>query len=297
MPSVTELSPRKLKQQITSKLDCNAGIEPAALQEVPDWDADSEFIAVEAIKNLLEGADIKDTAQGTRTSPLEIDKRTSPSNSFFDDALFVSDDHTVDEDMDLPGIFSILDEIDSLLMPLPDIPTSGLSHILPDEPSILSTLDLEYYKRLPPLPVDAALEGALPWAPLPPRRGGQFGDDAVAEPNAHAATSARESGAHHIGAMGNIEDGEIEECAEASQVTKPHPPSSTSLDSLIKLRLQRSASEREPPSSSAAALPPQPQPNTSKHILPDLDDPGATSKLVSAFMALRGVKKARVHIK
>ena len=254
--------------------------------------AGSKLLAEEEVKRPVEGEGVRAASQGTRTPPLELDRRSSASNSFFDDAFFVSDDHKEDDDIQMQSIATILDQIDNLLMPLPTIPNSGPNHIAPDELSMLSTLDWEYHKQLPPLNIGATLEAHLPWAPLPLRRGGQFGEEALEEPGRHRTINAPETALELIGRIGSIEDVEIEECTETKEATKPQPPSKSSLDSLIRLRLQRSASERAPPSSSHI-LPPQSK--TPKPILPSADDPGATSKLVSAFMTLRGVKKPGAH--
>ncbi|OAA77039.1 hypothetical protein LEL_06723 [Akanthomyces lecanii RCEF 1005] len=270
LPSATEPPLGEIEQQPNSKSCDNDKVESQALHLVPEAATESAFTAGDNVKTLVAGNGIKDASDGIRTHPLELDGRSSPSNSFFDDAFFVNDEQKDDEDIEMQSIALILDRIDNLLIPLPILSTSGPNHITPDELSML--------------------KAALPWTPLPPRRGGQFGEEALEEPRKHPTTNALETTHLLIGIIGNIEDVEVEECAETKEATKPQPPLKNSLDSLVRLRLQRSASERAPPSSSHI-LPPQSK--TPTPILPSANDPGATSKLVSAFMTLRGVKKRR----
>ncbi|KAJ4154095.1 hypothetical protein LMH87_010558 [Akanthomyces muscarius] len=288
--SATEPPLGEIEQQPNSKSCDNDKVGSQALHLVPEAATGSAFTAGDNVKTLVAGNGIKDASDGIRTHPLELDGRSSPSNSFFDDAFFVNDEQKDDEDIEMQSIALILDRIDNLLIPLPILSTSGPNHITPDELSMLSTLNWEYQRQLPPLNIDATMEAALSWTPLPPRRGGQFGEEALEEPSKHPTTNALETTPMLIGIIGNIEDVEVEECAETKEATKPQPPLKNSLDSLVRLRLQRRASERAPPSSSHT-LPPQPK--TPTPILPSANDPGATSKLVSAFMTLRGVKKRR----
>ncbi|KAM3447497.1 hypothetical protein MY3296_008677 [Beauveria thailandica] len=214
-------------------------------------------------------------------------------NSFFEDALFVSSEYHQDEDIEMESIASILDQIDSLLMPLPNVPSSDLRYLTSEKQTLFSALEWEHHKHLPPLPLDPALEEALPWAPLPPRCRGQFEFEPLVEHCEHTAQQEQNSQIH-IESIGNIKDGEIEECPKPVEAAKPQPPSTNALDSLIKLRLQRSAYECAPQSTANIS---SMQSQDIKPILPKVDDPGATSKLVSAFMSLRGVKAPRLDRK
>ncbi|KAM3456720.1 hypothetical protein NHJ6243_008059 [Beauveria neobassiana] len=243
--------------------------------------------------NLVGSAQVKDTDHGKGTFPLEIDVDMNAGGSFFEDTLFVTSEHYQDEDIEVESMASILDQIDSLLMPLPNVPPSDLSYITSEKPRLFSALEWEHHKHLPPLPLDLALEEALPWAPLPPRRRGQCEFEALVEPCEHTASEEQDRQIH-IGSIGNIKDGEIEECSEPEEAAKPQPPPTNALDSQIKLRLQRSASERAPQSTANVS---SMQSQDIKPILPKVDDPGATSMLVSAFMSLRGVKAPRSNRK
>ncbi|KAM3482221.1 hypothetical protein MY8738_004060 [Beauveria namnaoensis] len=252
-----------------------------------------ETIFREKTANLVGSAQVKDTDHGKGTFPLEIGVDMNAGGSFSEDALFVSSEHYQDEDIEVESIASILDQIDSLLMPLPNVPPSDLSYITSEKPRLFSALEWEHHKHLPPLPLDLALEEALPWAPLPPQRRGQFEFEPLVEPWEHTASEDQDRQIH-IGSIGNIKDGEIEECPEPEEAAKPQPPPTNALDSLIKLRLQRRASERAPQSTANVS---SMQSQEIKPILPKGDDPGATSMLVSAFMSLRGVKAPRSNRK
>ncbi|KAM3511488.1 hypothetical protein MY11210_004846 [Beauveria gryllotalpidicola] len=280
------------KQQDTIKVSDRNDTDQQAFQQEPGATY-PKIIAEKETANPVVNSQVKDTDQRNRTSPLEIDVGMNADGSFFEDALFVSSEHYQDEDVVMESIASILDQIDSLLMPLPNVPPSDLSHISSEKPTLLSALGWEHHKHLPPLPLNPALEEALPWAPLPPRRRGQFEFEPLAEPCKNTVTQEQDSQIH-IGSIGNINDGEIEECPEPEEAAEPQPLPTNALDSLIKLRLQRSASERAPQSmANVSSMPSQ----DTKPILPKVDDPGATSKLVSAFMSLRGVKAPRSNRK
>lgn len=294
LPSATRPSLSETGQQPDTILCYHNKDEAQALSLMVGAADGSGVLAVDEAKTVLVGDAIKDAGEGIATHPLGPDERSSPGNSFFDDAFFVTDEHTEDENNEIQSIASILDRIDNLLLPLPAIPASYPNHISSDELSMLSTLNWEYHKQLPPLNIDATLEAALPWAPLPPRHGSQFGEESLAKLQLHTAANATESIQKLIGVIDNINDEEVQELAGTKEATKPQSRSENSLDSLIRLRLQRSTSERAPPSSSHI-LPPQSRISTP--ILPSADDPGATSKLVSAFMTLRGVKKPHAHRK
>lgn len=278
--------------QASTTWDSNV-IGRQALHREPEEVADENRISEAETPALIAATGAEDVSHGLPIRVLEATGHGDPSNTFFDDAFFVGSDHDQDEHIEMQNIASILDKIDRLLLPLPNVSTFDLDHCIAEKSATLGTLELESYKRLPPLRVDPALEEALPWAPLPPRRRGQFEAETLAAPKKYTTRDARENGPSRIGAIGTIEDGEIEECSEPQKATKPPPPPN-SLDALIKLRLQRGVSEKGSPSSTKG-LPPS---SKAHHpILPVLDDPGATSKLVSAFMSLRGVKAKRSNVK
>lgn len=294
LPGTTRPPLSETEQQPDSTLFHHDKYEFQALSSMVEGATSSAPSVAHEAKIVVAGDAVKDASEGIAIHPLKPDEHSSPGNSFFDDAFFVTDEHKEDEDNEMQSMASILDRIDNLLVPLPAIPTSNPNRVSSDELSMLSTLNWEYHKQLPPLNIDATLETALPWAPLPPRQGDRFSEESLEEPETHTAAEATEPIQKLIGVIDNIKDEEVQELSERQDITKPQSLTKNSLDTLIRLRLQRSTSERAPPSSSHI-LPPQSKIPTP--ILPSADDPGATSKLVSAFMTLRGVKKPRAHRK
>lgn len=219
----------------------------------------------------------------------------SPLNSFFDDAFFTNDEQ--EDDVEIQNMASILDQIDGFLIPLPNTSTTETASLAAEAQVRLSTLQWEQHKRLPPLLTGTSLEENLPWAPLPPRRVFPFGEEEISVSSQKASEKAQERGKLEIGVLGCLKDNEIKECAESKILAQPQPrtqPLRSSLDSLIKLKLQRSMSVQVPPSTTKGQWP-ESQPQRS--ILPSVDDPGATSKLVSAFMTLRGANTHRSNVK
>ncbi|TQW00802.1 hypothetical protein V2A60_001843 [Cordyceps javanica] len=242
-------------------------------------------------------ADEEDSRGEKERSPPELNRERDDENSFLEDTVFTNNEQENSEglEMELRSVASFLDQIEGLLMPLPNVPNRDLSHTMPDRVTRLETLKCESHSRLPPIPPDPALEEALPWAPLPPRQKGPFETETIIARDNHSRQSAQGNRQNHIdsvGTIGTIKDGEVEECAETKKPTRPQPAPSNPLDLLIRRRLQRSVSERAL-LSNALSLPSK----TEKPILPRMDDPGATSKLVSAFMTLRGVKSQHSNMK
>ncbi|KAJ6780356.1 hypothetical protein PWT90_06551 [Aphanocladium album] len=221
----------------------------------------------------------------------EVESQKSPIHSFFEDAFFADEE----QNAEIQSKTSKIDQINNLLMPLPTLHDPEISSIGTRISPGSDMQSWEHHKKLPTLPIDTNLEEALLWAPLPAQRVRCFEEDGLIEPKKQNALSSKKMSNHNLmGILDSMKDDEIEESAGTTSTLKVKQLPKNSLDALVKLKLQRSMSEQV---LSASASTRSPRFRTNKTILPAVDDPGATSKLVSAFMALRGAKKPRTALK
>lgn len=227
-----------------------------------------------------------------------INRLKSPPKSAKEDEFFPDiDDTELCNDVDLQQACRILEQVNALLVPCPKHGTE-IDFAMAGQTSWQERLGLQKHQNLPPIAINPASEAELPWSPLPNGVAGSFTDESLVVTNTGNANQRSTKGLHAdsqgtIQIIDMFEDGELEEYPETIIVAEPKPPPQPSaLSSLVKLRLQENATYQGPKSSQSGSLSGRSVATTP--VLPNTGDPGATSQLVSAFMALRGTKRPRL---
>ncbi|KAJ3493430.1 hypothetical protein NLG97_g4733 [Lecanicillium saksenae] len=228
----------------------------------PTTSANAAPESTEAEVKCLDSCPAAQTQQNEVPNAPETHAQEIPTDSFFEDAFFTDEAELTE----VQGMMSMLEQLNMLVLPLPNIQASEAELIGIQTSSSLRKLNWDHHKQLPSLPLDHGLDEALPWAPLPSPRGGYFDEEIIEPTKENIPPSDQEPKNHLIGKLGTIHDGDIEECAEAKKVLKEQPPRSNSLDTLIKLKFKRSISQQTP-SASASGFSPQFKTNSGRGIL------------------------------
>lgn len=230
-------------------------------------------------------------------SAITMNRTKSPPKSVLEDEFFPGiDDTELCNGADLQQACQMLEQVNALLVPCPRLGLE-MDSAMAGRTSWHERLRLSQHQNLPPIAINLANEAELPWAPLHNGVAGSFTDESLVVTNTGNANQRSTPGLH-ADSQGTIqindmfEDGELEEYPETIIVTEPKPPPQPSaFSSLIKLRLQENAAYQVPEYSQSGSLSSR---IAATPVLPNTGDPGATSQLVSAFMALRGTKRPRL---